>query len=109
MRADCYPQTQRPEPIKIVIPEGLANIVPEYLATRRAEVSEFMRLLAIFDYDRLAFMGHNLKGNGSSYGFQGLSRIGREIELAAKDQDDAALAAQMAQLCEYLSRVELVS
>ena len=95
------------EPVRIVIPEGLEELVPDYLATRRAEVPVLMGLLATGDYDGLVFLGHNMKGNGSSYGFPELTRIGREIESDAKRQDKIALAVNVAQLGDYLARVRL--
>ncbi len=97
-----------PGPVRVVIPDDLEDLVPGYLAQRRCEVSEMMTLLADSDYDRLRILGHDMKGTGSSYGFPELTRIGGELEAAAKGADHDALALRIPRLADYLSRVQLV-
>ena len=98
----------RRAPIRIEAPAGLEEVVPGYLAARRDEVGEMLELLAASDFERLAILGHNLKGNGAAYGFSDLSGIGAAMEQSAKDGDRGALGSQVAELKEYLEQVELV-
>jgi PAS domain S-box-containing protein len=95
------------QPIRIEMPPGLEGIVPGYLTARRKELPEMMALLAASDYERLAFLIHNIKGTGSSYGFPALTRMGADLEKSAKQRDSAALEKQLTQLQEFLDRVEL--
>ena len=97
------------EPIKIEITPGLEEIVPSYLASRREEVPEMLKLLAASDFDRLATLGHNLKGSGGAYGFPELTRFGATLERFAKQEDGAALRTQMTGLGHYLDQVQLVA
>jgi HPt (histidine-containing phosphotransfer) domain-containing protein len=99
----------RPEPIWIAMPDGLEDLVPGYLASRRKEASEMIALLAGSEYARLAVLGHNLKGTGTGYGFPDLTRMGAALEQAAKRADQASLKAQIVDLNRYLDRVQLVS
>jgi len=39
------------------------------------------------DFDAISFIGHSLKGSGTSYGFDDISNVGQEIELAAENTD----------------------
>jgi hypothetical protein len=48
-----------------------------------------------------------VKGSGGGYGFDGLSKIGAALEIAAKGEDDAGVKAQLGKLEDYLQRVEI--
>jgi CheY-like chemotaxis protein len=95
------------QPIKIEMPPDLEHIVPGYLANRRKEVPEMFELLAASNFKRLATLGHNLKGTGEAYGFAELTRIGADLERSAKHTDPGALRAQLIELRDHLSRVEI--
>ncbi len=93
--------------IRIEMPLGLEGIVPGYLVARRAEVSEMMALLSASDFKRLTFIGHNMKGTGRSYGFPELTRIGAALEQSAKQMEPEAISLQLAELGDYLGKVQL--
>jgi len=97
-----------PQPILIETPPGLEEIVPGYLAARRGELPGMAALLDASDFKSLAVLGHNLKGSGTSYGFPDLTRIGIAVECSAKQTDTKALSGQLAELKDYLARVELL-
>lgn len=97
------------ETITIDMPQGLENIMHAYLAWRREEVPELIALLAASDFERLAKLSHNIKGTGTSYGLPDLSRIGADLELAAKQRDAAAAGAQLTQLDYYLQHLRILN
>jgi PAS domain S-box-containing protein len=103
------PGAESAESIGIEMPPGLEEIVPGYLASRRGELPEMMALLAASGFDRLAVLGHNIKGTGSSYGFPELTRMGAALEYSAKQMDPGALSIQLTELKNYLGRVQLVA
>ncbi|HUA57654.1 MAG TPA: PAS domain S-box protein [Verrucomicrobiae bacterium] len=105
--ARCVPRGAGQQPISIQMPEGIETLVPQYLAERRAEVADIQAMLAASDFARIAWLAHNIKGTGLSYGFADLTRIGRDLELAAKAGDRATLRNSVTELSDYLSRVEL--
>jgi PAS domain S-box-containing protein len=100
-------ETQTPQFIGVEMPVGLEGIVPGYLAARRRELPEMMALLADSGFARLAFLGHDLKGTGSPYGFPTLTRIGAALEQSARQMDSGALSIQLTELEDYLGRVQL--
>jgi HPt (histidine-containing phosphotransfer) domain-containing protein len=65
-----------------------------------------LELLAASDFERLAVLAHNLKGNGAAYGFSDLTRLGDALEQSAKQSDRAALSAQLSELKQYLDQVQ---
>ena len=89
----------------IDIPPGLAEFIPGYLASRKEEVPEMIRLLAASDFESLEVLGHNIKGSGACFGFREISRIGAALEDSAEQADPAASRAHLMELQEYLDHV----
>ena len=103
------PELESPDPIKIEPPRGLEKIVPGYLAARHQELPAMIALLAASEFERIAFLGHNLKGTGASYGFTDITRIGSALEQCAKESDSAGVKVQLTELGDYLCRIRLVA
>jgi hypothetical protein len=51
-------------------------------------------------------IGHSLRGTGGSYGFDEITRIGRAIEENSMRGDAKRVGGLVAQLEDYLSRVQ---
>ena len=84
------------------LPPGLAKFIPGYLASRRDELREMIRLLTASDFESLAVLGHNMKGSGTSFGFPEISRIGAALQHSAEQRDTAAAGIQLRELGDYL-------
>jgi len=95
--------------IQIKIPAGFEELTPGYLAARRDELVEMMHLWSASDFGRLRILGHNMKGTGTSYGLPDLTRIGDLVERSAIQGDTGTLHANLSELANYLSRVQLYS
>jgi FixJ family two-component response regulator len=65
------------------------------------------RVLAASDYDRARRLGHQMKGNGSPYGFPKVTLLGSAIEQAAAGGSAIELASQIQLLEGYLNLVEI--
>lgn len=96
------------EKIVIEIDPDLEDLIPGFLENRARDVETLGGLLAAQDLAAIQRIGHSLKGVGGGYGFDGITDIGAAIEKAAESGDAAALAPQIEQLADYLSRVEIV-
>ncbi len=99
----------RAENLTVTVPDGLGQLIPEYLEERRKEAPELLGLLAVADFEGLERAAHKLKGSGGSYGFPDLSQIGSDLEQAAKSSDIQACRGSLAALDNYLRRVRLRS
>jgi HPt (histidine-containing phosphotransfer) domain-containing protein len=86
------------------LPPGLEKFMPDYLANRREELKEMIRLLAAQDFEKLAVLGHNIKGTGAPFGFPAISRIGAALEHSAGQMDAAAAGRQLEELRDYLDK-----
>ena len=95
------------ERIVVHVDEDLHDLIPEYLARRREEVTAMEKALARGDHDAIRVIGHKLKGSGAGYGFAPITTLGGELEVAAKAGDAGAIARSLAALADYLARVDV--
>lgn len=95
------------EPIVAEVDPVLQPLLPTFLTRRRQDVTLIKQELSREGYRAIQTIGHNLKGIGSSYGFHGISEIGKSIERAAEQQDGSAIRRLATELDEYLRRVRL--
>jgi HPt (histidine-containing phosphotransfer) domain-containing protein len=96
------------EKILISVPVGLPRLLAaEYLERCRSGLPLLEAAVCHDQHEQTRILGHRMKGTGTPYGFSRLTEIGDLIERAAVEQNSSALREQMAELAEYLSRVEL--
>ena len=94
--------------ILIDVPEDLPReLVSQFLASCREDLARLQTALAAKDYERARRLGHQLKGNGSPFGFADITLLGRAIEQAAAAGGATELASQIQLLETYLSLVEI--
>jgi CheY-like chemotaxis protein len=109
LSGDPYPGADTPRRITATPDEDILALVPAFLEARREDVHLLARALSLADYPLMETIGHRMKGMGRSYGFAGVSEIGRALELAARacrlDEAEHAVDA----LREYLACVEVPS
>lgn len=72
---DLFDDPEFIELIKLYI-QSLKDSIPEIRSNLSADV-----------FDPIQKFGHNIKGSGGGYGFNELSELGRNLEIAAKAAD----------------------
>jgi hypothetical protein len=97
------------EPIRIRVDPELASLIPGFLENRRQDVKSLLDAVHRGDFETARILGHSMKGSGGGYGFDGITDIGGEIEVAAKHCDPVAIRIHVDALSLYLARVEVVS
>lgn len=65
----------------------------KYLNRRMVEIIELKKSLEAEDFSVAVTIGHRLKGNGETFGFPAISRIGISMEEAAAAKDKEKLRA----------------
>lgn len=66
--------------------------IAKYLERRVTDIENCRTALQSGNLTVLETVGHQLKGNGSTFGFPEISTVGQSLEQAAKEHDnDAAL------------------
>jgi HPt (histidine-containing phosphotransfer) domain-containing protein len=79
---------------------------PRFLERRRRDVGTLRAALERGDFETIGTLGHNLRGNGVSYGFPDISAMGARLELAAAAGNAVAVRAELASLDAWLAGVE---
>ena len=95
--------------IVVEIDPDLEDLIPQFLDNCRGHVEKLAAAVGGGDFETIRFLGHEMKGAGGGYGFQGISEIGGRLESAAVNRDTATAQTCIEQLSEYLLRVKLVT
>jgi hypothetical protein len=97
------------KPIRVRVDPELASLIPGFLDNRRHDVVLLLEVLNRADFQTARILGHSMKGSGGGYGFDGITDIGGDIEVAAINNDPIAIRTHVDALALYLTRVEIVS
>lgn len=95
------------EKLDVVVDEGLSAIVPKFLNNIRRNSMLIAGALARADFDTIRSLGHNMKGTGTSFGLPQISKIGDELERAAKQQDADLIRGVTANLIHFLDSADV--
>ncbi|MFO0678021.1 MAG: Hpt domain-containing protein [Polyangiaceae bacterium] len=96
-----------PGDILAKVDADVRRLLPKFVANRRADVVELGLCIARADWPRATRIGHNMKGTGAAYGLSPISDLGARLEIAAREGLLAAVREIVAELGDYLGRVEL--
>jgi HPt (histidine-containing phosphotransfer) domain-containing protein len=80
------------------------NLLGRYLDRRKQDLEACLLALETKDFSRLEKVGHQLKGNGVTFGFTDLSGIGTDLEAAALRRDLAGLERALHRFSGWLRR-----
>ena len=95
------------EVCEVKVRKDLEDLVPTFLDNRRKELAKLPAALDVSDYEQLRYLGHRMKGSGSSYGFEFISVLGRKIDEAARSGDSRSVATYIDDYTNYLSRIHV--
>ncbi|MDT8369672.1 MAG: Hpt domain-containing protein [Longimicrobiales bacterium] len=101
--------TSSESPRHVRVDPEIADLVPFFLESREAEVPKLRQALADDDLVTIEDLGHGMKGMGSAFGFDPVSRIGIELERLGGEGEGASreeIAKLIDELEAYLERVE---
>jgi HPt (histidine-containing phosphotransfer) domain-containing protein len=79
-------------------------LIPKFLANRRRDAAAARACLGRGDFDTIARIGHNMRGNGPSYGFAEIADLGEHMEAAAERRDTQRVLEQIDSLDAWLRR-----
>jgi signal transduction histidine kinase/DNA-binding response OmpR family regulator len=91
-----------------VDPELVAAI-PGFLEHRRQDVVSLREALERDDFETIRVVGHRMRGSGSGYGFETITELGELFEQAGRNRIPDEIPRWVAELADYLERVEIVS
>lgn len=97
-----------PDRVIVEVDEDLSDLIPDFLIHKRNDIATIFEAVSHRDYAAISSIAHRLKGEGSSYGFDSMTEMGRGLENAAAIRDDGAVTTLARQLLSYLDHVEVV-
>lgn len=89
----------------VSVKSSLRLLVPEFIARLRTGSVGLKDAIQNSDFPAVRVFGHNLKGNGASFGFPILSELGDRLESAAMRNESETISAIMDELRRYLDSV----
>ena len=101
------PLSSSAERVTVHIDRDFEDIVPSFLANRRKDLHTLRQALADGDFSTIRMLGHRMKGDGGGYGFDRISEIGGAMELAAIQKDHTSAEQHIAQLEDFLARLQV--
>ena len=96
------------DPIRVMVEADLMPLIPGFLENRRSDLEAIQTALSAGDLEPVQRLGHNMKGAGAGYGFDGITELGAALEDAAKQSDLAGAQGLLTELEAYLNRVQVV-
>jgi signal transduction histidine kinase/CheY-like chemotaxis protein len=102
-----HPQPADPgDAIHVKVDERLRTLTARFLRSCGRDLARLRSALDGGDLSAARAIGHSLRGTGGSYGFDEITRIGRAIEENSMRGDAKSVGGLVAQLENYLSRVQ---
>jgi HPt (histidine-containing phosphotransfer) domain-containing protein len=97
------------EKIIVKVPEYAVQLIPNFLENREKDINTIDESLEKGDFETIERLGHSMKGSGSIYGFDGITELGKLIEMSAKEKNSEGIKSNISELKDYLGRVEIVN
>ena len=96
--------THGDENMSIEIPEDARK---KYFERRKTDLQKCTEAITTLDYKFLQKVGHDLKGNAVTFGFEPLASIGENLETVAIEQNLDKVKTNIAKMNSYLSTVTI--
>lgn len=93
--------------ICVEIDDDLEDIVPGFLENRRNDIVKLLSFFEERNYDELERIGHKVSGSAGGYGFHGLGKIAKSIEVNAPMSNDDELGKLILEFKQYVENVEV--
>ncbi len=78
---------------------------PRYLANKQREFGE-LDLSVPLDLERVGQLGHRIKGSAKTYGFEGLGKLGDELESACKRGDEEEAKSLVLKIRDFMQKAQ---
>ncbi|MBM4126020.1 MAG: Hpt domain-containing protein [Nitrospira sp.] len=95
------------ERITVHIDRDFETIVPTFLSNRKKDIQTLRQALSSANFSTIEILGHRMKGDGGGYGFDRISEIGNAMEQAAIQHDHTTAEQCVAQLEDFLARLQV--
>ena len=105
LEEDLKPKAQAGNIPHVSIKSSLRSLVPMFMGRLRPGGPELQDAIRHSDFAAIRIFGHNLKGNGTNFGFPLLSELGDRLESAALRNELGPMETLVYELRKYLDSV----
>ena len=91
----------------ILINSDLKEIIPKFLQNRKSDINTLKELIISSNFDQIKHIAHKMAGSSGSYGFKKMGELGKEIELAASEQDLSKIKDTLAVLNQHFNNLDI--
>jgi HPt (histidine-containing phosphotransfer) domain-containing protein len=92
----------------IYVDADLEDLVPIFLKHKSADVETVDAAINHADYETISRIGHKMKGEGGSYGFDAVTTMGASLEQAGLAKDLVAARDTITEIETYLKSIDVV-
>ena len=94
--------------IRVEVEPDLIDLIPDFLTRKQVDLQTLEGALESGDFTTIAALGHKIKGEGGSFGFDAISEISAALEATAKKSDRESARQLVTDLSDYLKKIEVV-
>jgi PAS domain S-box-containing protein len=91
-----------PETAPINVDDEMKALKPVYLQSIEANIDAISEAVGREDYTIARKLGHQMAGSGGAYGFPEITKLGRALEKAAKEENGADVRIHLAELGKHV-------
>lgn len=102
---DAEDQLDVNDKIYVQIEPEIEELIPGFIENRKKDIAKMLAAIEENNMDTIRFLGHSMKGVGTSYGFNFVTDIGALIEMEAISGDKEELLILIETLRDKLNRV----
>ena len=82
-----------------------ARLLPNFIAHRRRDAGTIREAIPRGDFETISRLGHNMRGNGRSYGFPVIGAIGERMETAANIRNLDSILNELRALEDWIEAI----
>jgi PAS domain S-box-containing protein len=86
----------------------IADLIQAFMHAMKNRTDTLAQALHARDYQAIRTLGHQMNGEGGTFGFDAVSTFGAKLEQAALREDDQTVRKTVEELTSYLRRVQVV-
>jgi HPt (histidine-containing phosphotransfer) domain-containing protein len=102
------PEWKKLARVTVEVEPDLIELIPAFLTRKRADLQTLKDALEKGDLSAVGALGHRIKGEGGSFGFDVMTEIGAALEAAGKKGDRESAGQLISDLSQYLEKIDVV-
>lgn len=91
----------------VKVDQDLEDLIPQFIQNRKKDVEELVQAITAQNEHAVAQIGHKIKGSSASYGFEDLSQMAADCEIAAKNKNLVSVTHLIPKMKDYFDTIDI--